>query len=403
MPANEMERIIQLAELDIDYVEIWKTLTGLARLASHIAGTELSQINLIDFSTQWTISNDDLPLRQMPREDSICQYTIMTDDFFEVRDLSEDDRFKDKYYVKDGSLPHYYLGVPLQTNEGFRIGTLCVMDKAGKIISTEKKELLRIIANEIVTRLTAAKVIRGLRNRIKEANVNQRKVAHDIRGPIGGIINLAQLISTQGEDNKMEDVLSYINLIQKSGSSVLELADKILAAEKQPAGMDSIGRFIGDDQVSSLVSLQEKLLQLYLPQAIRKRIRFDVRPDGQNNTIPLNSNQLLQIAGNLISNAIISTPEEGIVTVELGSHPVGKQNQVTISVISDNGTGMVPSPDGLVASGNTVYNGAVQDEERNNLKLSLVKYLVESLHGNMQVYTEPGKGSRIDIILLQHK
>lgn len=38
----------------------------------------------------------------MPREDSVCQYTIKYDEKpFEIEDLSKDDRFKDKFYVKD--------------------------------------------------------------------------------------------------------------------------------------------------------------------------------------------------------------------------------------------------------------------------------------------------------------
>lgn len=66
----------------------------------------------------------------------------------------------------------------------------------------EKEELLRIIADEIVNRLKAYKAIEGLRNRVKEVQATQNKVVHDIRGPLGGIIGLTEIISEQGKENK---------------------------------------------------------------------------------------------------------------------------------------------------------------------------------------------------------
>lgn len=225
VPANEMERILKLSALDVDYAEVQDSLQDLTKLAAKVAGTSISLINLIDSFTQWTVSNYGLQLEQMPRTDSVCQYTIVAkEEKLEVTDLSMDERFKDKFYVTGPPLLKYYFGVPLQTADGFNLGALCVLDQVGREISPEKIELLKIIANEIVNRLTTYQVIRNLSSKVKEAGETQRKVAHDIRGPLGGIVSLAQIISQQGNDNKMEQVLEFIGLIQKSGRSLLELA-----------------------------------------------------------------------------------------------------------------------------------------------------------------------------------
>ena len=112
---HEMKRVISLAELDLDYSDMQDALGELSKLAATVAGTEISLINLIDSFTQWTISQYGFPLEQMPREDSICQYTIHTKEYFEVKDMAGDDRFKDLSYVKDESKLKYYFGVPLQT------------------------------------------------------------------------------------------------------------------------------------------------------------------------------------------------------------------------------------------------------------------------------------------------
>jgi GAF domain-containing protein len=91
-------------------------------------------------------------MAQMPCEESVCQYVIVQDNEFEVKDLSLDHRFKDRYYVKESPNLRYYLGLTLKTNDGFNIGALCVLDANEKTINPEKIELLKIIANEIVNR-----------------------------------------------------------------------------------------------------------------------------------------------------------------------------------------------------------------------------------------------------------
>jgi GAF domain-containing protein len=153
MPSNEIDRLLKLSEFDVDYADMQDALKDLTKLAAKVAGTSISLINLVDVFTQWTISNFGLPLEQMAREDSVCQYTIMAKENFEVKNLTGDGRFSDKFYVTGGPKVTYYFGVPLQTTDGYNIGALCVLDQVGKEITPEKAELLKIIADEIVNRL----------------------------------------------------------------------------------------------------------------------------------------------------------------------------------------------------------------------------------------------------------
>ncbi|HET8865190.1 MAG TPA: sensor histidine kinase, partial [Gracilimonas sp.] len=74
IPDNEFNRLLKLSEYDLDYSEIQHKLDDLTRLAAFVAGTPISLINLLDNTTQWTVSNVGLDLFQMPREESVCQY-----------------------------------------------------------------------------------------------------------------------------------------------------------------------------------------------------------------------------------------------------------------------------------------------------------------------------------------
>jgi signal transduction histidine kinase len=392
LPENEMQRLLELSEFDLDYSSLNDQFSELTKLAAKVAGTDISLINLLDSFTQWSVSNYGLDLEQMPREDSVCQYTIVTENFFEVKDLSADERFKDKFYVKDDPNLRYYFGVPLNTGNGIKLGALCVLDTVGKEVSPEKVEMLKIIADEIVNRLTMIRAINGLKSRVKEAKETQKKVAHDIRGPLSGIVGLAQLISEQGNDNKLEEVLQLVSMIQKGGFSLLELADEILSAEKKKEN----GGEPGANQYN-LQIFKEKIEKLFEPQAINKQIAFLVSTDKKTDDIPFSKNKLLQVTGNLISNAIKFTPVNGSVKVDL-SIQISKVKQLLIKV-EDTGSGMDAETLREIQQGDASSSDGTSGEKGYGFGLKLVKHLVDKLNGTINIESEPGKGTIFEIRL----
>ncbi len=394
IPENEWERIIKLSDLDLDYSGLQENFKDLSKLAAKVAGTEISLVNLIDSFSQWTISNYGLPIEQMLREDSVCQYTIVAKESFEVKDLTNDERFKDKFYVAGEPQLSYYFGIPLQTNDGINLGSLCVLDKIGKEITPEKVELLKIIAAEIVNRLTALKVIETLRSKVKESKEIQKKVAHDIRGPIAGIIGLAQIITEQGNSNKMEEVLDFISLIQKSGNSLLELANEILSSELKAKGETretSVHDF-------NLAMFKEKLEKLYTPQAINKSINFSVLIDSGLEKISFSKNKLLQIAGNLISNSMKFTPNKGKVTVHLNLTEGENQNMLKVNV-TDSGIGLDKDAIDQILKGTAASTDGTSGEQGYGFGLALVKHLIEQMKGTLRIYSAPKEGSSFEIQL----
>ncbi len=67
----------------------------------------------------------------------------------------------------------------------------------------------------------------------------------------------------------------------------------------------------------TLLIFRQKLLTLFDPQAITKHIQFDVQIAENQQEVPVSKSKLLQISGNLISNAIKFTPTHGKVNVLL--------------------------------------------------------------------------------------
>jgi signal transduction histidine kinase len=394
IPDNEMERLLSLSEFDLDYTEHKDSFKDLAKLAAKVAGTEVSLVNLIDSYTQWSISGHGLEIEQMPREDSVCQYTIIDGEYFEVEDLRNDERFRDKFYVTDGPKLRYYYGIPLKVGDDHNIGALCMLDKNVKELTPEKVELLKIIASEILSRLKDLKVINKLKSKLAEASEIQKKVAHDIRGPLSGIIGLAQLISEQGEANQIEEVLEFTNLIHKSGRSILELADEILSADKNDH------KRISNGAEFNLLVFKDKIERLFIPQARNKNILLTVTTSSESERVPFARNKLLQITGNLISNAIKFTPAGGYVNADL-SLELNDHTHILQIQVKDSGVGIDEKGIEKILKGNAASTAGTTGEAGFGFGLALVKHLIETLKGTISIYSKPGEGTVFEVRLPQ--
>ena len=385
-PNNEIGRITALADLNIDYLALDDTFKDLTKLAAKITGTPLSMINIIDNYTVWTVSGYGFEVQQTPREESVCQYTILETEQFEVNDLSENPNFKNADFVTGDAHFRFYHGVPLAMGD-HNLGALCVMDLKPRSLSGEKVEMLKIIADEIINRLKTIHYIESLRNKITEAKESKNKVAHDIRGPIAGIMGLADIISQQGKDNDLDEVLSFINLIYKGGKSVLELADEILSETKN--AQNKVNPKSG---TAVMRALKQRFEQLYTPQARSKNIELRIAIAEHDDDVLLPQNKLMQIAGNLISNAIKFTPRFGDVTVNMAITGTEPDRSLMINV-KDTGAGITQKQIALLLSDNEESADGTEGEKGYGFGLTLVKHLVKGLNGTFSIVSEEGMGS----------
>jgi signal transduction histidine kinase len=391
IPDNEMDRLISLSAFDIDHLRQENNFRGLAKIAAKIAGTTLSEVNFIDAYTQWTVSNHGANPGLMPREDSVCQYTIMQEGSFEVKDMRADTRFNDKPYVTGAPHLGYYFGIPLKSPEGSNIGALCVLDQEIKELSPEKVELLRIISDEILNRLRAFKAIEILKTNLMEAKESKYRVAHDIRGPLGGIVGLSKIIIEQGENNTPDEVLEFANLIHESGNSLLELTDEILSSDKEQA--------LTADQFN-LMLFKERLSDLYMALAKNKGLSFIINISPVNALIPFSKNKLLQITGNLISNAMKFTPAGGAIQADLELN-IEKDTRTLVIRVTDSGVGLTQEGIDHILNGVPVSTDGTSGETGYGFGLVLVKHLTDNLNGKLSIRSVPGEATTFEVAIPQ--
>lgn len=386
---NELERLVELSKFNLDYTCPDTDLGDLVFLAARICGAEISLVNLIDRYNQWTVARYGTDIKQMSRKDSVCQFTIEQDGPLELKSLKSDPRFKDKDYVCGGPKLDYYYGIPLRTDSGAKIGTLAVLDKQDLGLSEDQSALLKTVADLVVSRLDSIKRTRQLEEWLDEANRSKRKVGHDVRGPISGIIGLVDLLKEEFKEREITEWDEILGMMEKSAETVLELTDSIL------------NESIRSDADYTCQILAEKLEQLYAPQASSKKVKLSVDYDdssGEATHFPPKA--LLQIGGNLINNAIKFTREGNTVSVRIHV----EENQEALSKdlllkVEDNGTGMPKERIDKIRQGHAESELGTEGERGFGLGLPLVRQLVENEKGSLKIRSKQGEGCEFTVRL----
>lgn len=163
LPKNEKERLDALREAEILDTKAEKVFDDLTRLATYICKTPIALITLIDSDRQWFKSKIEVTQTETSRDVSFCAHAILHTDTFIVPNALEDERFKDNPLVKSEPHIRFYAGSPLTTFEGFRLGTLCVIDKVPRILTEGQLAALKTLSYQVTTQIELRREIKILR------------------------------------------------------------------------------------------------------------------------------------------------------------------------------------------------------------------------------------------------
>ncbi len=122
-------------------------------LACTICETPVSLISLVDTNRLFFKSAHGMDVREVPYPDFFCGHAIRQRDIFVVPDANEDLRFANHPLVADSPRVRFYAGAPLITPQGYRLGTLCVIDFVPRQLQPKQLETLRILGRQVMCQL----------------------------------------------------------------------------------------------------------------------------------------------------------------------------------------------------------------------------------------------------------
>lgn len=155
LPDNEEDRIKKLEFFDLLNLEKDPQLDIFAETACLVTDCPASLIAMMESETQTIQSCVGLALDFVDRKNTVCQYSIASGDIVIINDTLLDERSSDNAIILAGGI-RFYAGVPLIDDEGFALGTICVIDYKPKTITEEQISTLKKIG-EAITKILMGK------------------------------------------------------------------------------------------------------------------------------------------------------------------------------------------------------------------------------------------------------
>lgn len=134
-------------------------------LASRIFDVPIALVTIVDEDRIWFKSRYGLDgVEEISRDPGLCASAILSDAPYIVEEARKDPRTLQNPLVSGDFGLQFYAASPLRTNDGYRLGTLCIIDREPRIFSPRQAEVLHglsgIVMDEMELRIAALKAIR---------------------------------------------------------------------------------------------------------------------------------------------------------------------------------------------------------------------------------------------------
>lgn len=154
LPDNEAQRLARLQGLGVLDTLPQQAFDDISALAQAICGTPIALITLVDRDRQWFKSRIGVDLTETPREVAFCSHAILNaGQPMMIGDSHKDERFHDNPLVHGPTQVRFYAGAPIVTDDGFALGTVCVIDREPRELTSDQLDALTRLSALVATLL----------------------------------------------------------------------------------------------------------------------------------------------------------------------------------------------------------------------------------------------------------
>lgn len=393
IPTNERERINVLHSFSILDTLPEEDYDNITTIASQLCQTQIALITLVDNDRQWFKSKFGLDVPETSRDVAFCAHAINDPyETFIVDDAHKDERFFDNPLVVGYPYIHFYAGVPLVTDEGLPLGTLCVLDDRPKVLSESQITSLRALSKQVVNLLELRRKKNQLEFTLQTLVEKQHDLecfavvaAHDLKSPLNNMTMLIDVLTNEYKHVLDEDGQEFLMYLGDSAASLRKLIDGLLEYSRSDTLLEEKREEIF---ISDFMKNLEKLFVVNNTCQIKYISSLEY--------IYVNVASLMQILINLIANAVKYNDKE-ITIIEIGFSEQDKHYEF---YVADNGPGIDPEHHEKIFKIFTVNASADKyGQKGNGIGLATVRKMIDKQGGTITIDSTLGSGAKFTFSL----
>ncbi|KUL33363.1 sensor histidine kinase [Actinoplanes awajinensis] len=362
-------------------------LDELTRLAGSVFETPMSTVTMVAADRQWFAGSTGMPSAGGPLTTSFCGVVVDQRMPLIVRDALSHPEYRAWANVVGAPNIRFYAGVPLIDEDGFTLGTMCVLDNRPREAGDRQLELLHTMAGQaaghlsaIRSRLLLAAVGDELSRAISREEDFVATVSHELRTPVTTIQGYLELLV---ENEELTPYRRMIEPIQRNGERLVRMVDHLLAGTR-PAGTPLPLLRAQTDLIAVAETAMATCRQLAQQREVT--LRLELQPGADDFPVPGDLTRLSQAAEHLVRNALLFSPAGAAVRIRV--------DETGLSVI-DHGAGI--PPDELPHVIERFYRGRFSRDQAVpgvGLGLSIAERIMKAHDGELTVFSEgSGKGT----------
>ncbi|RMF22807.1 MAG: hypothetical protein D6760_06705 [Deltaproteobacteria bacterium] len=282
------------------------------------------------------------------------------------------------------------VAIPLTTPERFEGLVVLGPKTSGAMFSEEDIEVLTILANQLSTAMSNARLYADLKrsqeliqrsDRLSAIGTMAAGLAHEIRNPLVSIRTFTQLLPERVDDEEFRS--KFFDLTLSEVDRICALVSELLAfARPAPAQLQRVDL---NDSIDRICLLLES-------QARNRGVRLNKHLHHDLAHVTVDEDQIKQVAMNIILNAIQACSEGGC--VEVATYPGGENDRFVCIEVSDDGRGIEP---GVVKR---IFDPFFTTRrEGTGLGLSIAHQIISRHGGYIDVRSQPGQGASFVVYL----
>lgn len=236
---------------------------------------------------------------------------------------------------------------------------------------------------------------------LNEANTKLRELSelkeeflalttHDLRSPLTVISGVISFFTSGRLGELSPEQKNMVAMMERNTQSLIELVNDLLDASKLESGTMRL-----DIASIDLRGLLDELRETMEPLAREKELTLKENLAPSLPPVEADRQKLRRILVNLLSNAIKFTPKQG--AIEVRAEVEGERVRLAVA---DTGVGIAPEDvKRLFDKYEQARSRATRGEKGTGLGLYITRQLVELHGGEIEVQSEPGRGSTFSFTL----